>query len=90
MSRMVPFDEKAKCESCGKVGAFDFMGDLLCGDCATPPKPRPKVWPPCPNKCAQHRRACIFVPHSGNEHLCLICFANRAGIAVSGEPGGGK
>jgi uncharacterized Zn finger protein (UPF0148 family) len=34
MSREVPFDEEAVCDVCGKQGAFDFMGDLLCPDCA--------------------------------------------------------
>lgn len=34
MSREVPFDEQAKCDNCGGVGAFDFMGDLLCPVCA--------------------------------------------------------
>lgn len=33
MSREVPFDEAAKCDCCGKTGAFDFMGDLLCAEC---------------------------------------------------------
>jgi len=31
--RTVPFDDKAICASCGKVGAFDFMGDCLCQEC---------------------------------------------------------
>ena len=34
MSRDVPFDEKAICEGCGKVGAYDFLGDVLCPTCA--------------------------------------------------------
>ena len=34
MGREVPFDEKAKCDECGRVGAYDFMGDLLCPECA--------------------------------------------------------
>jgi len=34
MSRDVPFDEKAKCDSCGEVGAYDFLGDVLCPTCA--------------------------------------------------------
>jgi len=34
MSREVPFDEAAKCDECGKIGAYDFMGDLLCPECA--------------------------------------------------------
>ena len=44
--RTVPFDEKEVCDICGKVGAFDFMGDLLCPECTE------KVIPhePC-NRC---------------------------------------
>jgi hypothetical protein len=33
MSREVPFDEDAVCDHCGKRGAFDFMGDLICAEC---------------------------------------------------------
>ena len=33
MSREVPFDMNAKCDMCGCVGAWDFMGDYLCADC---------------------------------------------------------
>lgn len=29
MSRDVPLDEKAICDICGKVGAYDFMGNFL-------------------------------------------------------------
>lgn len=31
--RTVPFDETEKCDNCGKDGAFDFMGDFICGEC---------------------------------------------------------
>lgn len=31
--RDIPFDENAKCDECGKTGAYDFMGDLLCSEC---------------------------------------------------------
>ena len=34
MGRSVPFDEAAVCDACGKTGAYDFMGDLLCPACA--------------------------------------------------------
>lgn len=34
MSRSVPFNEIAKCDGCGATGAFDFMGDYFCADCA--------------------------------------------------------
>lgn len=33
-NREVPFDEKERCDRCGAIGAFDFMGDLLCAKCA--------------------------------------------------------
>jgi len=32
--REVPFDEDATCDGCGKIGAFDFMGDFYCPKCA--------------------------------------------------------
>jgi uncharacterized Zn ribbon protein len=34
MGREVPFDETAHCEECGAHGAYDFMGDYLCPECA--------------------------------------------------------
>ena len=33
--RIVPFDKDAVCDVCGQVGAYDFMGDYLCGKCAS-------------------------------------------------------
>jgi len=33
-SRDVPFEPEAVCDICGRVGAFDFMGDLLCPECS--------------------------------------------------------
>lgn len=33
MDRTVPYDEDEVCDVCGKLGAFDFMGDLLCAEC---------------------------------------------------------
>ena len=33
MSRDVPFDPDTKCDNCGVVGAFDFMGDYFCSGC---------------------------------------------------------
>ena len=33
MSRDIPFDENEICDCCGKKGAFDFMGDLICEEC---------------------------------------------------------
>ena len=35
--RQVPFKKDAICDCCGKAGAFDFMGDLLCDECADIP-----------------------------------------------------
>ena len=32
--RDVPFDEREICDECGAIGAYDFMGDLLCPLCA--------------------------------------------------------
>ena len=34
MSRDVYYDKNAKCDECGAVGAFDFMGDYICMKCA--------------------------------------------------------
>ena len=33
--RAVPFEEEAICDACGKRGAYDFMGDYLCPECAS-------------------------------------------------------
>lgn len=33
MSREVPYEEETKCDKCGRTGAYDFMGDFLCGRC---------------------------------------------------------
>lgn len=33
MGRTIPFDPLAVCDVCGKTGAFDFMGDIVCADC---------------------------------------------------------
>lgn len=33
--RCFPFNVNAICDCCGMVGAYDFMGDLLCEKCAT-------------------------------------------------------
>jgi len=32
--RTVPFDPEAICDICGSKGAYDFIGDVLCSDCA--------------------------------------------------------
>ena len=34
MGKDVPFEKSAKCDECGKIGAYDFMGDLFCPECA--------------------------------------------------------
>jgi len=31
--REVPFSSNEKCDTCGKVGAYDFMGDFICENC---------------------------------------------------------
>lgn len=33
-SRTVPYDANTKCDGCGKIGAFDFMGDHYCVECS--------------------------------------------------------
>ncbi len=33
MSREVPYNETDKCDMCGRTGAYDFMGDLICASC---------------------------------------------------------
>ncbi len=33
MNRDIPYDLDLMCDSCGKIGAFDFMGDYFCADC---------------------------------------------------------
>ena len=33
-TRQADFEPNAVCDSCGAKGAFDFMGDYLCGRCA--------------------------------------------------------
>jgi len=35
MSRDIPFDEELICDSCGKKGAWDLMGDCLCPECVS-------------------------------------------------------
>ena len=52
-SSPVSFDEKEKCDVCGKVGAYDFMGDLLCPECAHKAIGKPE---PC-NRCGH--KVCI-------------------------------
>ena len=32
--REAPYDEEQVCDGCGRVGAYDFMGDYLCDACA--------------------------------------------------------
>lgn len=34
MDRDIPYDENAYCDICEHKGAFDFMGDYLCEQCA--------------------------------------------------------
>lgn len=34
MGREVPYDLEDKCDICGKLGAYDFMGDYICPECA--------------------------------------------------------
>ena len=32
-STAVQFDQEKPCDTCGRFGAFEFDGKLLCGDC---------------------------------------------------------
>lgn len=41
MSRDVPFNPNAKCDTCGRIGAYDFMGDYICTKCSKIPKEDP-------------------------------------------------
>lgn len=34
MNREVPYCEDEQCDLCGRSGAYDFTGDLICADCA--------------------------------------------------------
>jgi len=43
MSRDVPFDDEEVCDICGKVGAYDFMGDCLCPECMSKETERKEV-----------------------------------------------
>ncbi len=36
MMRQVPFNEWTHCDECGRLGAYDYMGDYLCEDCMKP------------------------------------------------------
>ncbi len=45
MTREVEFNKEARCDNCGCIGAFDFMGDFLCAECMKlfiEPEDRPK------------------------------------------------
>ena len=33
MSREIPFEKDEICDYCGKIGAYDFMGDFCCAEC---------------------------------------------------------
>lgn len=34
VSRDIPFERNATCDNCGRIGAFDYMGDYWCGACS--------------------------------------------------------
>lgn len=67
-SREVPYDRKGICNICGKKGAYDFMGDLICEFCLDEPEPRNTPCPLCGNKDAYY---------SGGDIKCITCFQNR-------------
>jgi hypothetical protein len=31
------YDFDARCEICGRLGAYDFVGEMICACCAQPP-----------------------------------------------------
>jgi hypothetical protein len=33
MDREIEFEKDLKCDVCGKLGAYDFMGDYICQEC---------------------------------------------------------
>lgn len=37
--RTVPYNKQAKCDGCGAVGAYDFMGDYVCSGCMDKEQP---------------------------------------------------
>lgn len=52
--RPIPFESDKKCDNCGKLGAFDFMGDYLCPECADKAIGEPE---PC-NRCGHEHCIC--------------------------------
>lgn len=52
--RTVPFDDNEVCDICGRKGAYDFMGDLLCSDCVNKVMGEPE---PC-NRCGYMTCVC--------------------------------
>lgn len=32
--RTIPYEPDHPCEECGRMGAYDLMGDYLCAECA--------------------------------------------------------
>jgi len=55
-SRKIPFDENEKCDNCGKDGAFDFMGDFICGDCLRPDNKTIPIEPPVILEIAEEKQ----------------------------------
>jgi hypothetical protein len=57
--RSIKFYKNMPCDNCGKTGAFDFMGDYYCTDCAIGCK----------------RCLCVFIKDLKNptEDLCPDC-----------------
>jgi hypothetical protein len=62
MNRDISYNDKLICDNCGNQGAYDFMGDYYCSDCAVGCKrcgvvfiknlkqPREKLCPECKEK----------------------------------------
>jgi hypothetical protein len=43
MSRDVIYYRDEVCDDCGKLGAYDFMGDLICDECCTDDRENKKM-----------------------------------------------
>lgn len=61
MDREVPYDKNLICDCCGKKGAFDFMGDYFCSDCA--------------KGCSQCHT--VFISKDPKRHLCPDCLPSK-------------
>lgn len=70
VSREVPYKEQARCDLCNCIGAFDFMGDMLCGACAT----EAMVYPVTCARCGKEGTSATFEVEEGDEWECPECW----------------